>query len=302
LITGSGPHDRDETVFGHRPFLVLADHLTRLGLAVLRLDDRGVGESTGDRRSATTADYAADTRAGFDFLRRRPEIDPSRTGLIGHSEGAVIAPMLAAESTDVAWIVMLAGAGVRGELILLAQADLINEAAGMPQDLRTKLTSLSRSMYAVVNSEPDDETAQAKIGELIEASEQTIVSAAGADAAQLLAQIKSQVPLVTTPWFRYFLRYDPAPTLGRVGCPVLALSGELDLQVPATESLPSIVAGLEAGGNRDYEAAKLPRLNHLFQTAETGSPTEYGAIEETFAPAALELLTDWLRRHQVLAD
>ncbi|MGH2994092.1 MAG: alpha/beta hydrolase family protein [Solirubrobacterales bacterium] len=301
LITGSGPHDRDETVFGHRPFLVLADHLTRLGLAVLRLDDRGVGGSTGNRTTATSANFAADARAGFDFLRLRPEIDPRRTGMVGHSEGAVIAPMLAAESTHVAWIVMLAGAGVSGELILLAQADLINEAAGVPQELRTQLTSLGESMYAVVNSEPDDETAQARIGQLIESAEQTIGSAAGADAAQLLAQIKSQVPRITTRWFRYFLRYDPAPALGRVGCPVLALNGELDLQVPATQNLPTIVAALEAGGNPDYEAAKLPRLNHLFQTAETGSPTEYAAIEETFAPAALKLLTDWLWRHGVLA-
>ena len=167
LITGSGPHDRDETVAGHRPFLVLADYLTRRDIAVLRADDRGVGESTGDFASAATDDFAADAGAGFDFLRRRDDIDANRIGLIGHSDGAVIAPELAAARSDVAWIVMMAGPGVPGDRLLLAQADLIARAMGVPTRVRSSSRRLNRAIYAVVVGEPDDTAAQRKIARLL---------------------------------------------------------------------------------------------------------------------------------------
>jgi uncharacterized protein len=297
LITGSGPHDRDETVMGHRPFLVLADHLTRLGLAVLRVDDRGVGGSTGDRSAATTADYASDSRASLAYLGNRPEIDSGRIGLIGHSEGAIIAPMIAADSPDVAWIALLAGPAVTGERILLSQADAISAASGVPDAVRADLAKLNEGIYAIVNREPDNVTAEREIQALIAEHEHLLAAAVGGTPTALLAGLKSQVEIAVSPWFRAFLRYDPAPALRNVRAPVLAMSGALDLQVPPSQSLPVIAAALEDGGNQDYEILKLPGLNHLFQSATTGSPAEYEAIEETIAPRALETLGRWILQH-----
>jgi uncharacterized protein len=291
LITGSGPHDRDETVAGHRPFLVLADYLTRRDIAVLRADDRGVGESTGDFAAAATDDFAADARAGFDFLRGRDDIDANRIGLIGHSDGAVIAPMLAAASADVAWIVMMAGPGVPGDRLLLAQADLIARAIGVPRRVRSSSRRLNQAIYAVVMGEPDDAAAQRKIAQVLEEHRGSLPDAT-------LAAAEAQVARVTSPWFRSFLAHDPRPTLRRVKVPVLAVNGELDLQVPPRQNLPAIAAALEAGGNRDYAVVKLPRLNHLFQTARTGSPVEYETITETFAATALHVIGDWIGGHR----
>jgi hypothetical protein len=289
LITGSGPQDRDETVFGHRPFLVLADYLTRRGVAVLRSDDRGVGESTGDFAAAAIQDLAADARAGFDFLRGGDDIDADRVGLIGHSDGAVIAPLLAAASVEIAWIVLMAGPGVPSLRLLLDQAELIARSEGVPARARSDSRRLNRAIYEVVTDEPDDRAARRRITELLEQRPEALGSAPRDAVETLVAQ-------VTSPWFRSFLAHDPRPTLRRVRAPVLAINGELDLQVPPRPNLPAIAAALEAGGNADYAAVKLPRLNHLFQTATTGSPSEYEAIAETLAPAALAVIGEWIGR------
>jgi uncharacterized protein len=293
LITGSGPHDRDETVFGHRPFLVLADHLTRHGLAVLRVDDRGVGESTGDFTTASTEDFASDVEAGVDFLQARTDIRGDGVGLIGHSDGAIIGPLVAAGSRDVAWIVMLAGTGVPGEELLLAQADRIAAAMGVPEESLAQQAEFNRAVYAVVKEQADDTVAKREIEKLID---EHASDAEDASTKQALTQLRAQIPRLLGPWFRGFLESDPGTTLRGVRVPVLAMNGELDLQVPAKQNLPAIVAALEAGGNRDYTAVKLPGLNHLFQTALTGSPEEYEKIEETIAPVALRTISDWLAR------
>ncbi|MFN7996319.1 MAG: alpha/beta fold hydrolase [Bryobacteraceae bacterium] len=294
LVTGSGPQDRDEAIMGHRPFLVIADYLTRRNIAVLRVDDRGVGKSTGNFQAATTSDFAADARAGVNFLKTRKEIDPKRIGLIGHSEGGIIAPMLAAQDSEVAFVVMLAGSGVTGEEVLIEQQYLLNRAMGMPEDAARKNNETERFILQTVLQEKDDAAVERKIREglpkFVEFLPEDQRTAA-------MENIGKQTKLLTSPWFREFLSYDPRPALEKLKVPVLAMNGALDLQVPPKQNLPAIASALEAGGSPDYEIVKLPGLNHLFQTARTGAPSEYSGIEETISPTALKVMGDWIHRH-----
>ncbi|MGO8796290.1 MAG: alpha/beta hydrolase family protein [Candidatus Sulfotelmatobacter sp.] len=281
LITGSGPQDRDETLLGHKPFLVLSDYLTRRGIAVLRADDRGTAKSTGDFAAATTADFATDTEAGIAYLKTRPEIDPHKIGLIGHSEGGIIAPMIAARNPDVAFIVMMAGSGVRGDEILVEQTQAIEEASGKSHEQAVKDATSEREILNLIETEKDEAVLEKKLQEKL---------ATDTPEAKMGAVIKT----LTSPWFRYFLTYDPATALRKVKCPVLAIGGEKDTQVPVKENLPAIRGALEQGGNKHFEVDELKGLNHLFQTAKTGSPTEYSEIEETISPVALEKIAKWI--------
>jgi pimeloyl-ACP methyl ester carboxylesterase len=289
LLSDSGPHDRDESIVGHRPFLVLADHLTRKGIAVLRFDKRGIGKSTGDYVNATTEDFAGDAEAALAYLKTRKEIDPKRTGLIGHGEGGMIAPLVAAHSSDVAWIVLLAGPGLNGEDTLLLQSELILKTAGVDDEQIAKTREFNKQTYALVRQEKDTATLQAKLRDLVENS--------GMSASLPPVALQSQVRLMVSPWFRFSLDYDPVPTLQKTMCPVLALNGEKDLQVAPKENLAKIQKALQDGGNKDFQTAELPGLNHLFQHSPTGSPTEYGSILETMAPEALNAVSDWVLKH-----
>jgi len=289
LLSDSGPHDRDESIVGHRPFLVLADHLTRKGIAVLRFDKRGIGKSTGDYANATTEDFAGDAEAALVYLKTRKEVDPKKTGLIGHGEGGVIAPLVAAHSSDVAWIVLLAGPGLNGEDTLLLQSELILKTAGVDDEQIAKTREFNKQTYALVRQEKDTATLQAKLSDLVENS--------GMSASLPPAALQSQVRLMVSPWFRFSLDYDPVPTLQKTVCPVLALNGEKDLQVAPKENLAKIQKALQDGGNKDFQTAELPGLNHLFQHSPTGSPTEYGSILETMAPEALNAASDWVLKH-----
>lgn len=281
LICGSGPHDRDESLLGHKPFLVLSDYLTRHGIAVLRADKRGTAKSTGDYKTATTADFATDAEAGVAYLKARPEVNPHKIGLIGHSEGGVIAPIVAAKDPDVAFIVMMAGSGVRGDEILVAQGALIEAAMGKSAEDVEKDSATQRKLLNLVETEKDEAVRDKKMREEM--------------AGRIPdAQIEATIQQLTSPWFRYFLSYDPAPTLRRVKCPVLAINGEKDLQVPPQQNLPAIRMALEEGGNKHFEIVELPGLNHLFQTAKTGAPSEYAGIEETMSPAAMKTIADWV--------
>jgi pimeloyl-ACP methyl ester carboxylesterase len=289
LISGSGPQNRNEEVFGHRPFLVLSDHLTRAGIAVLRVDDRGVGESTGDSERATSEDFADDALAGVEFLCEWPEIDPERIGLIGHSEGGVIAPMVASRSKNVSFVVLLAGTGVPGDEIMIRQMELVSRASGMEDEQLSRVISAQREVLDLVKEEATEGEVATKVRGLVQAqmgAELTVEQLDGAAAAQ--------ARIVTSPWFSFFLGYDPRHLLEETRIPVLALGGELDLQVDPAQNLPEIREALSKAGNPDYTVLELPGLNHLFQAAESGSPDEYYSIEETFSPVALDTISNWI--------
>lgn len=297
LISGSGQQNRDEEVYGHRPFLVLSDYLTRQGIAVLRVDDRGIGGSTGNFSASTTEDFVGDVLVGVEYLKGREDINPDLIGLIGHSEGALIAPLGAVQSPDVAFIVLMAGPGLTGDEIILSQSRLISEANGVPNETISKNKVLLKSIFSVLKEEKNDTIATEKIHGLIvdtlgNLSEEETQNSSYTDAA-----IDAEAQAFVSPWMRYFLTYDPKPALMKVKCPVLAINGEKDLQVAPEENLHAIEEALKAGGNKDYTVKELPGLNHLFQTAQTGSPTEYATIEETISPTALKLIGDWTLEH-----
>jgi fermentation-respiration switch protein FrsA (DUF1100 family) len=294
LITGSGPQDRDESILGHKPFLVLADHLTRRGIAVLRVDDRGVGGSTGNPATATSEDFAADVLTGLNYLKNRKEIDAKRLGLIGHSEGGIIAPMVAAKSKDVSFIVLLAGTGLPGAEIVEAQRRLISKAAGQSDSKYQANEVLVRKLIDVLKNEPDPKGADEKLKLAAKAAIESLSEGQRADLGNVDLVVAASITQLNSPWFRFFLFYDPKTALRRVSCPVLALNGERDLQVPSRENLSAIAQALKEGGNTQITTQELAGLNHLFQTCKSGSPLEYADIEETMAPQALKAISDWV--------
>ena len=242
LIAGSGPHDRDETIFGHKPFHVLADYLTRHGIAVLRSDKRGIGKSTGNYGAATSEDFADDAEAAIAYLKTRSEIDPKKIGLIGHSEGGLIAPIVAAKDHSVAFIVLMAGPGLTGEQILVLQRRLIAQGMGEMPDQTAKADAFQKALL--------DAIARGKTAEEARANAKALIAAAHLSAAEEAA-IDAQLPTLTSPWLRFFLTYDPAPALGKVTCPILALDGEKDSQVPPKEDLDAIKAAAVRQSRRD---------------------------------------------------
>ena len=285
LISGAGPQDRDETTAGHKPFLVLADYLTRRGIAVLRVDDRGTAQSTGYFQPATTQDFASDAEAGVQYLMSRPDVDQKHIGLIGHGEGAIVAPMVAVKMPQVAFIVLLAGTAVPGEQVLLAQTERAEKVAGLSGDQIRADKRIGALLYKMVR-EGKTET------ELRQALERL-----NEDDQPFAAHWEAQVPRLEAPWLRFFLSYDPAPTLEKVKCPVLALEGEKDLQVVPQQNVPAMKAALARGGNRDSEVDLMPGLNYMFQKSKTGLASEYGNTQETISPAVLVKIGDWIAKH-----
>ncbi len=304
LITGSGPQDRNEDMFGHKPFLVLADHLTRLGIAVLRVDDRGVGKSTGSFSEATSQDFAADVLAGIDYLKTRNEIDHGKIGLLGHCEGGLIAPMVAAESRDVAFMVMMAGPSLKGEQIVVGAGGADLKGGWMSDELVAENRATQERIFAIIKEEKDRGVAEIKIrkeAEVFRDLAARIKTEAPESkkkiAEAVAAAIESQTQLFLSRWFRFYLMYDPRTALMKIKCPVLAVNGERDIQVPAKENLEAIRQALESGGNKDFTVLLLPNLNHLFQTAESGAISEYEQIEETLSILALDTVSNWILKH-----
>lgn len=291
LIAGSGRNDRNETIFGHKPFLVLADHLTKQGFAVLRVDKRGIGQSTGNFDVSTTEDFAADALAGVEYLKTRKEVDAEQIGLIGHSEGGLIAPMVAVKSNDVAFIVLMGGAGVTGEATLYAREALISRAMGVTEEQISHQLDLQQQVLSVIKNESDLEKAEKLLREIVAKQLANLPKEEQQTSADVM---EAQMKRCNSKWFRYYLTYDPITSLKHLKIPVLVINGELDSQVLPKQNLPVIAKILEKSGNRNYRIIEFPKLNHMFQTCETGSILEYGKIEETIAPVVLDTLSDWI--------
>lgn len=290
LISGSGANDRDDTELGHKPFAVIADYLTRQGIAVLRTDDRGVGGSTGDFAAATSADLATDADAAARYLMTRPEIRRDAIGFIGHSEGGVIAPIAMASNKHIAFLVMLAGPGTRWDEMLLSQRRLIGLTQGKSEQELGRSEPLVAAVYRAIARARTEDAGIAAVRSLLTPEAMAALGVAGEDKDLVARRMNSR-------WTRYLFRHDPAPNLRKIRVPVLAMTGTLDLQIPADENLPAIRAALI--NSPDVTVEELPGLNHMFQTAKTGAPGEYADIQETFAPAALDVMTDWLAKRFV---
>jgi pimeloyl-ACP methyl ester carboxylesterase len=295
LVSGSGPQDRDGLIMGHRPFLVLADRLTRAGIAVLRYDDRGVGGSTGELATATTLDFADDAEAAARFLRARPGIRKSAVGIIGHSEGGVIGSLIAAREADTAFLVLLASPGVSGREVILAQVEgmLSADGAGATQTKRAVETQ-AKVLDAIIAGKPED-AEQAVIELSLQMMGFTNAANAPAEAkAQVTAAAKAKVAEVLVPWFKTYISLNPAESLAKVKCPVLALNGTADMQVFAAQNLPEIERVLSESGNSDHSVREVEGVNHLFQPAVTGSPAEYGTIEITMSEEVMKEVAAWI--------
>lgn len=286
LISGSGPNNRDEEHSGHKPFLVLADYLAKKGIAVLRFDKRGIAQSTGNYKSATTMDFARDVQAGVDYLRTRKEIDESKIGLMGHSEGGVIAPIVAGNSKDIDFIVLLAGTGIRGDKLMLSQKEKIERKMGVSENEVQKGQEIFKGAYDIVlASSAGDTNLKSKINSYFKLQFGDKMNE---------GQISALTDQITSPWMVNFLKFDPASALEKVKCPVLAINGDKDLQVPADVNLDAINKAVAKAGNKKATTKVLPNLNHLFQECKTGLPDEYGTIEQTFSPIALEEISKWI--------
>ncbi len=295
LITGSGTQDRDETLFGHKPFLVIADALTKAGFAVLRVDDPGAGGSTGDLQNATIESHARDAEAGIAFLKAQKEVDPKRIGLIGHSEGGIIAAVVGARSKDVAFLVSLAGTGLSGAEINPAQIEAILRAQGKmkPEGVKA-VVDAQRKLMKLLAKDADDKALDAALKEAGEAASK--YASSDEERAAVQKEIGAASATLKMPWFKSFVKLDPAVHWAKVKVPVLALNGDKDTQVPADANLAAIKSALGRAGNKDAEMRKLAGLNHLFQPAETGLVDEYAKIETTFDAKALEAMTAWLKQ------
>lgn len=293
LITGSGAQNRNEELMGHKPFLVIADFLTRNGIAVLRFDDRGTASSEGDFKTATTNDFATDVNVAIEYLITRKEIDKKKIGLIGHSEGGIIAPIVAGNSKDVSFIVLLAGTGIPGDQLLLMQQELIGKASGINELDRQKAKGINSTIFGMVKKSDSNEQLTTELTNYLK--QELKDSPEKPNNISDDDFVKAQIAQIVNPWMLNFIKYNPAPALSKVKCPVLALNGEKDLQVPPKENLGAIKDALAKGGNKKVTAVELPGLNHLFQECNTGAPSEYATIEQTVSPVVLNEILKWVK-------
>jgi len=283
LVSGSGQQNRDEELMNHRPFWVIADYLTRQGIAVLRYDDRGVGGSGGEVENATSLNFSYDAEAAFDFLRNRKEIKASQVGILGHSEGGIINFMVSARRPEVAFVISLAGPAVNGVELLIAQGEAINRASGMTDEMIAFSSTTSRQMYDIIEASNDREEADSLLRQLVKG---------WGYGEELTEQTVSQL---TMPWMYYFLKYDPTEAIVKTNCPALLLNGSKDVQVVAAQNLPAYEQIITEHGKTNMTLREMPDLNHLFQHCETGSPNEYFTIDETISVEVLEMIVGFVK-------
>lgn len=292
LLTGSGAQNRDEEIFGHKPFLVLSDYLTRRGIAVLRADDRGIGGTSGSFQGSTTGDFAEDALAGVKYLLTRNEIDPDLIGLVGHSEGAMMASIAASESDQISFIVLMAGVGIRFDDIIFYQKEIRWKAAGMSEDDLKLQREWHNNVTNIAVQDLNDQ-------EITEAIQNLYVKLSDKEKERLgktPESIQKEIEWTLNPWHRYASRFNARKIFSHVRCPVLAINGSKDTQVPADINLDAIEKACIAGGNNQVTVKKLDGLNHLFQTAGTGFESEYAKIDETMSPEAMKVIADWIQK------
>ena len=292
LVTGSGPQNRDEEIMGHKPFLVLSDFLTRNGIAVLRCDDRGVGQSKGIFKVAVTEDFASDAESAVAYLKTRKEI--TKIGIAGHSEGGIVAPLVAAKSKDVSFIVMLAGTGLRGDKILLLQQELIARASGGSEADIKKTKEDNTKVFEMVIKSKSDVVLKEDLKKFLAETVKSLPAEGKPKGMSDEEFISLELAQLINPWMLNFIRYDPVQALEKVKCPVLAINGEKDLQVPSKENLPAIEKAIKKAGNKNVTIKEFKGLNHLFQECKTGLPAEYSEIEQTFSPVVMEEISKWI--------
>jgi pimeloyl-ACP methyl ester carboxylesterase len=298
LLSGSGAQNRDSEILGFRPFKLIAEHLSRTGIAVLRYDDRGVGGSSGSIAESTTDDFSGDALAAVRLLAARPDVQASRVGLVGHSEGALTAAIAASKSRDVAFIVWLAGSGVRGDEVLRQQAHDLARAAGADSETLGRILAAHKRLLQSVQEggTPDEITAitrtlaRAQMETLPEAQRKAIPNIDTAVEAMLPAQVAA----MRSRWFRSFIFFDPATALEKVTCPALVIFGDRDMQVPPALNRPPVEAALARAGNRQVTSKVYPEANHLFQAAKTGHPSEYASLPKAFVPGLLDDIAAWI--------
>ena len=287
LISGSGPQNRNEKAFEHEPFLILSDYLSRNGIAVLRFDDRGTAQSEGDFKSATSYDFSTDVEAAFEYLLTRNDINKKRIGLIGHSEGGLIAPIVAARNENIAFVVSLAGPAIEIDKLMLTQIEDLSRAEGNTSEQIKYKMELNTQVFNAIKSIEDANHLETKTREILTKNNYANNDKKSQD---------SFVKRITSSWFRYFIKYNPSPTLEKIHCPVLAINGNLDKQVNAEMNLEAMRTALTRGNNPDFTIQYLPGLNHSFQEAKTGNIAEYTLIEQTMSPLALETIAQWIRK------
>jgi len=291
LISGSGPQDRDESFMGHKPFLVLSDYLTRQGIGVLRFDDRGVGKSTGDFGIATTEDFSKDVLSAIAYLKTRNDVDVKNIGLIGHSEGGIIAPLAANNSKDIAFMVLLASTGVSGAELSVMQSKTLRQ---FPVKDEVTFEKNTRKAIAIVTSDKSESEIEKELTTHYNDFLRPILTSLNVPDEKINLFIESQLKTSLKPWSRYFLQYNPADEIEKLQIPVLSLNGSKDSQVNAKINQEEIRKALVKGGNKDFKILELDNLNHFFQECETGRMDEYRKIEQTFSPIALKEISNWI--------
>jgi len=297
LIAGAGPSDRNQFGYGHKTFLVLADHLAQCGIASLRFDKRGVGGSTGEYHLATSGDFASDALSGIEYLKTLKQVH--NIGVVGHSEGGAIAAVVAAESEDVAFVVSMAGPAVSGEKLLYEQGLILQKAVGIDQKRIKEDRKLRQKVFAIIKKEDNFQEIEKNIRKVVgkhfaKSSSHAKTTAAEGIAVLHPSNIEELLTRIVSPWFRYFLTFDSSKYLKQVQVPILALGAEKDLQVPPHQNIPAVEKALKSAKHTNFTIKVLPNLNHMFQTCQTGAISEYSSIEETIAPTALHTISDWI--------
>ncbi len=300
LVAGSGPCNRDEGYYDRHPFLVVADALARRGIAALRYDKRGVGKSSGLFKGAVTRDFEKDALAGLAYLRGKPEIIPQKVGMIGHSEGGLIVSMAAAESKDLAFGVLMAAPGLKGDQRFKLQVRYAAQGEGGDSKVVETMVNLSQEAIQIIRSDKDKNWTRQKLDDLFKKGYSNLSDAEKLKFDQVLGTWgteESLKNLFMTPWYRQLADSDPQAFLRKIQCPILAMNGDKDMEEVYPDGMDGIEKALKESGRRDFTLKLFPGMNHMFEKCKTGTPLDYPEIRETVAPEVLDNMTDWILKH-----